>query len=358
MSYELNDKIKNLVPYEPISGDYSIRLDANECTLNYSEELLDMVHKVVDNLNFNRYPDPTCADLRKSFSDFYGIDYRNVTVGNGSDELIFLIESAFLKKGEKMLVAAPDFSMYEFYSGISENPCVKYLKNNELNIDVDSLIDTVNNENVKLLIFSNPCNPTGQGISKADCVKLISEVNALVVLDEAYMDFWDENESLIKDVNKYDNLIVLRTASKAMGSAALRLGFAVSNMSVSKAIAAVKSPYNVNSLSQAIGAEIYRRGDFLKNRIKTIVKNNEFLYNELVKISLDTDSFTVYPTKTNFVFVKTPFGKELWEYLKNNSIAIRYMGDYIRITTGTEEENNRVIELIKQFILENNYARS
>ena len=358
MSYELNDKIKNLVPYEPISGDYSIRLDANECTMNYSDELLSMVHNVVDNLDFNRYPDPTCTELRKSFADFYGLDYKNVAVGNGSDELIFLIESAFLKKGDKMLAATPDFSMYEFYSSITENTCVKFFKNYELNIDVDALIETVNKEGIKLLIFSNPCNPTGQGIGKEDCVKLINGVDALVVLDEAYMDFWDERESLLKDVNDYDNLIVFRTASKALGSAALRLGFAVSNEIISKAIAAVKSPYNVNSLSQAIGSELYKQKSFLKDRINTIVENTKMLYNELAKIGKDIDDFTVYPTKTNFVFVKTSFGKELWDYLKDNSIAIRYMGDYIRITSGTDEENNKVIKAIKQFILEKDYARS
>lgn len=353
MPYELNEKIKNLTPYEPISGTYDIRLDANECTSNYTPELLGMVHGVVDRLDFNRYPDPTCLNLRKSFADFYGIDYKNVTVGNGSDELIFLIESAFLKKGDKLLVASPDFSMYEFYGSISENPCVKYSKNIELNIDIFKLIDKVNNEDVKLLIFSNPCNPTGQSISKEDCVKLVKSTDALVVLDEAYMDFWSEDESLLKEVNDYDNLIVFRTASKAMGSAALRLGFAVANEKISKAIASVKSPYNVNSLSQTIGTELYKNKDFLKNRIKTIVENNDILYNELTRLSQKTDDFKVFPTKTNFVFVKTSFGKELWEYLKSNSIAIRYMGDYIRITAGTREEIKTVINTIEKYILEN-----
>lgn len=352
MSYELNEKIKNLVPYEPISGTYDIRLDANECTTNYNVDLLNMVHSVVDELDFNRYPDPTCTELRQSFAEFYGIDYKNVTVGNGSDELIFLIESAFLKKGETLLVASPDFSMYEFYGSISENPCVKSLKNDELNIDVDSLIDTVNENGVKLVIFSNPCNPTGQGMSKSECVKLINSVDALVVLDEAYMDFWDSAESLIKNVNDYDNLIVFRTASKAMGSAALRLGFAVANEKISKAIAAVKSPYNVNSLSQSIGSRLYNNKSFLLNRVQTIVENTKLLYNELVKLSELTDDFKVYPTKTNFVFVKTSFGKELWEYLKANSIAIRYMGEYIRITSGTKEEIETVVNKIQDFIME------
>ena len=352
MSYTLNNKIKNLVPYEPISGTFNIRLDANECTLNYNDEFKQLVFDAVNSIDFNRYPDPTCINIRKSFADFYGIDYKNVTVGNGSDELLFIIESAFLEKGDSLLVATPDFSMYEFYSSIAEVNCVKYVKNTELNIDIDKLIETVNSNNIGLVLFSNPCNPTGQGVCKKDIVKLLNSVNALVVLDEAYMDFWSDEESLIKDVNNYSNLIVLRTASKAMGSAALRLGFAVSNITITNALTAVKSPYNVNTLSQTIGASVYKNKKFLKNQINTIVENTNLLYNRLVDISNNTEDFVVYPTKTNFVFVKTSFGKDLWNFLKDNSVAIRFMGDYIRITAGTKEEIDTTVKLIDRFISE------
>lgn len=352
MSYTLNDKIKNLVPYEPISGSFNIRLDANECTLNYNDEFKQLVFDAVNSIDFNRYPDPTCINIRKSFADFYGIDYKNVTVGNGSDELLFIIESAFLEKGDSLLVATPDFSMYEFYSSIAEVNCVKYVKNTELNIDIDKLINIVNSNNIGLVLFSNPCNPTGQGVCKKDIVKLLNSVNALVVLDEAYMDFWSDEESLIKDVDNCSNLIVLRTASKAMGSAALRLGFAVSNITITNALTAVKSPYNVNTLSQTIGASVYKNKKFLKNQINTIVENTNLLYNRLVDIGEKTEDFLVYPTKTNFVFVKTSFGKDLWNFLKDNSVAIRFMGDYIRITAGTKEEIDTTVKLIERFISE------
>lgn len=352
MSYELNDKINNLIPYEPIEGDYSIRLDANECTLGYSVDFMKIVDKAVHSVEFNRYPDPVCLKLRKSFADYYEINYKNVTVGNGSDELIFLIESAFLQKGDRLSVLSPDFSMYEFYSGITENPCVKFQKNPDLSIDVDKLISHINDNNISALIFSNPCNPTAQGMIKKDIIKLLNSVNALVVLDEAYMDFWDETNSLLKDVDKYSNLIVLRTASKALGSASLRLGFAVSSEKISRALSAVKSPYNVNSISQAIGAQLYRNKEFLKNQTKTIVENTKTLYNELVRLSKMTENFFVYPTKTNFVLVKTDFAKEIWEFLKTKSVAVRYMGEYIRISTGTEKEINAVISAIEQFISE------
>lgn len=348
MAYKLNRKIRELDPYEPISGSYKIRLDANECPFNYPPELVEQIQKTVKKIDFNRYPDPLATELVNSFSEYYGVDPECVTAGNGSDELIFLIETAFLEKGDKMLVAEPDFSMYRFYSLICETVCESFVKNDGLNIDVDKLIKRVNDNNIKLVIFSNPCNPTGQGITADEARRLVSSVNALVILDEAYMDFW--NQSLINEVEKYSNLIVFRTASKSIGSAALRLGFAVSNKVISRAVKAVKSPYNVNSISQAIGNIIYKNKEYLLNRQKAIVRNKEKLYNDLTKLAESCNDFKVYNSCANFVFVKTSLGRDLWEYLKSNSIVIRYMGEYIRITAGKEEENAEVIRYIKKFL--------
>ena len=302
------------------------------------------------NQPFNRYPDPMAAGVVKAFSEFYKIDPALVTAGNGSDELIFLIESAFLEKGDKMLVVSPDFSMYNFYSSICEVECGSFIKNDSLDIDVDALINKINKDNIKLVIFSNPCNPTGRGITAEEARKLISKTDSLIVLDEAYMDFWDQ--SLLDEVEQYSNLIIFRTASKAVGSAALRLGFAVANKTISSAIKAVKSPYNVNSFSQAAGEIIYKNQDFLKNRLKTIVLSRKKLYNGLVEISKTKADFEPVESVANFVFVKTPESKKIWEYLKEKSIVVRLMGEYLRITAGTDEEVDETLRTIKQYFME------
>lgn len=347
MNYELNKKIRDLQPYEPISGTYKIRLDANECSENYPESIINQIKEAIEKVNFNRYPDPMATEVVNSFAEYYNVNPKLVTAGNGSDELIFMIESAFLEKGDKMLTVSPDFSMYRFYSSICEVECDTFIKDDDLNFDLDTLIKKIKDENIKLLIFSNPCNPTGQGITASDARKLINSVNALVILDEAYMDFW--NQSLISEVDNYSNLIVLRTASKSVGSAALRLGFAVANKMITNALKAVKSPYNVNSISQVIGTVVYKNKEYLLNRQKLIVRNREKLYNGLVTISENQKEFKVYNSCANFIFVKTPYGKALWEFLKNNSIVIRYMGDYVRITVGTEEEIKETLNCINEF---------
>lgn len=347
MSYTLNDKIKNLEPYKPISGTYRIRLDANECPVNLPKKILEQIKSAVNDIAFNRYPDPLAAEVVNSFSEFYNLKPELVTAGNGSDELIFLIESAFLEKGDKMLAVSPDFSMYSFYSSICEVECDTFFKNEEFDVDVDNLIDKITRDNIKLLIFSNPCNPTGKGITAQEARRLISSVNALVILDEAYMDFWDQ--SLLNEVEEYSNLIILRTASKAVGSAALRLGFAVANEVISRAIKAVKSPYNVNSFSQAAGSIIYKNKEYLQNLQKVIVKNRERLYNGLTKLSASQSDFKVYEGNANFVFVKTGRSREIWEYLRDKSIVVRLMGGYLRITAGTEDEVEEVINSIREY---------
>lgn len=349
MLYQLNKKINNLEPYETVEGTFKTRLDANECAVNLPKNIIEQIKISIDSINFNRYPDPMAKDVVNSFAEYYNIDSKLVTAGNGSDELIFIIESAFLEKGDKMLVATPDFSMYNFYSSICETVCESFIKDDNLNIDVDAMIDKINRENFKLVIFSNPCNPTGQGITAEQAKKLVDSVNALVVLDEAYMDFW--NQSLINEVQSHSNLIILRTASKCIGCAAVRLGFAVANEKLSKVVKAVKSPYNVNSISQAIGSIVYKNKEYLLNRQKTIVSNKEKLYNNLVNLSRKCDDFTVYPSCTNFVFIKTTKSKIIFEYLKENSILIRFMGEYIRITSGTCKENDEVVNYINKFML-------
>ena len=345
--YQLNDKIKNLVPYEPISGTYEIRLDAHECPENLPGEIRAQLREKLDEISFNRYPDPLAAKLVNSFAEYYGVKPEFVTAGNGSDELIFLIESAFLEKGDKMLVVSPDFSMYNFYSSICEVECAGFQKNGSLDIDVDALIEKINADGIKLVIFSNPCNPTGRGIDRAQAEKLVSSVEALVILDEAYMDFW--TESLLDKIEDYSNLIIFRTASKLVGAAALRLGFAVANTAIARAIQAVKSPYNVNSISQAFGEVIYKNKEYLQNRQKIIVRNKEILYNGLVQLTDGMADATVYESVANFVFVKISNPREIWEYLKGRSIVVRLMGDYLRITAGTESEVRAVLGALKDY---------
>ncbi len=353
MPFELCDKVRELEPYEPITGSYRIRLDANESFYSMPDEIKNEIKNIIDRVDFNRYPDPMAEKLIKAFSEYYGISPENVTATNGSDEMLYLLASALLKKNSTVIVVEPDFSMYRFYSFLSENKVIGLNKSEALNIDVDELIKLANENNADMIIFSNPCNPTGQGISAEDARKLVNSVSGLVVLDEAYMDFWDQ--PLLNEAAGYDNLIVLKTASKAVGSAAIRLGFAICNKTLTKALRSVKSPYNVNTLSQEIGACIYTHKEMLAERRENIIKNTKELFKHLIKLKQNYKlPFDILEPCANFVFIRSELAKSIYEYLLESGIAVRYFGNAsaLRITTGNDNENSELLKCIEQYIIE------
>lgn len=344
----LNEKVKKLTPYESISGTYEIRLDANESFLTLPENIKKEMTRALENSALSRYPDPMATKLCEGFARYFNVPCDCVTAGNGSDEIISVIMNAFLQKGDKILTLEPDFSMYRFYAEIAECECVKYQKNDDFEVDIDSVISLANGEKVRIVIFSNPCNPTSRIIKKDDVRKLVKNTDALVVLDEAYMDF-AEDESLLSEFNEYDNLIILKTCSKALGSAGLRLGFAVANKTLTNVIRAVKSPYNVNVVSQALGEVLFSHPDYIDGCIKTVVASKNELYSALKEIKSNKIE-RIYESNTNFVFMKVKNAKEVFEKMKKSSIIIRNMGDYLRITAGTKYENEKTVLTLKEIL--------
>ena len=238
MAFELNEKLKNMTPYEPVSGNFAVRLDANESFVSQSEAIRAELAETLRELPLNRYPDPMAAEVCAKFAAYYGLNPAHVTAGNGSDELISVITGAFLSQGDKLLTVLPDFSMYGFYADLAGAEVVSLKKGEALTIDVDALIETARREQISCVMFSNPCNPTGQGLPREEVRRIVTSLDCLVVLDEAYMDFY--TESLLDEAEAYDNLIILRTCSKALGLAAFRLGFAVATERLTKVLRAVQ----------------------------------------------------------------------------------------------------------------------
>lgn len=345
MAFQLSEKLKNMVPYESISGSYDVRLDANESFLELSDDLKSELGDVLQRISLNRYPDPLAAEVCERFAAYYGVEPDMVTAGNGSDELLNIICNAFLEPGNKLLTVLPDFSMYAFYAGLSGAETVTLKKDADLQIDVDGLIETARREQVSCVMFSNPCNPTGQGLKREQVRRILKELDCLVVLDEAYMDFY--TESLLEEAGDYDNLIILRTCSKAIGLAGLRLGFAVANRTLSNVLRAVKSPYNVNTVSQAFGAVVLSHREEEQKALAQILESRDALYGALSRMQEKAGCFErVYPTVTNFVLVKTDRAQEIFEKLKTRSIVVRFMGDYLRITAGSPAENKRLLDAL------------
>ena len=148
MSYRLNEKVREMVPYEPISGNYRIRLDANESFLEISREMTADIIARISQLHLNRYPDPAASAVCAAAGGFFGVRPELITVGNGSDELLTLITQTLMSKGETLVCTSPDFSMYKCYGYLAENRCVEYQKDESFRIDVDALIDLIKKEDL------------------------------------------------------------------------------------------------------------------------------------------------------------------------------------------------------------------
>lgn len=349
--YELNNKLKKVEAYDPIEGNYKIRLDANESYININEKIGEILAESIKGLDLNRYPDPMANKTTKAFADLYNVPQEFVTAGNGSDELISIISSCFLEKGNKVLTLSPDFSMYAFYGSIYELKVETLHKEDNLSVNISKVIEYCNNNDIKAVIFSNPCNPTSLGVSRNDVIKLIRNVHCLVIVDEAYMDFWDQ--SVLDTVTQFDNLIVLKTCSKSIGLAAIRLGFAVAGKKITTALRAVKSPYNTDAISQTIGSIVLSEKELLNHQCDEIVQSRTALQEELISLSRQyTGLDRIYDSVTNFIFIKTSFSKIIYQKLLEKSIAIRFMGNYIRISAGSTDENNGLITALKEILEE------
>lgn len=356
MSNYIPEKVARLEEYTPTQDVFPIKLDANESFLQLSPELRAELLQRIVTFDFCKYPDPGAERLCAAYADYIGLPQDQVVAGNGSDELISILISAFLEKGRKVLTFSQDFSMYRFYAGLAEMPCLVCEKDENFEIDFDAAAQLARDQEVGLIIFSNPCNPVGNVFPKEKVFDFVRSVDALVVVDEAYMDFSDQ--SLVDRIDETDNLVILRTCSKAFGMAALRLGFALSNWRIINSIRKVKSPFNVNSLSQTVGELVISQKEQTARNIREIKESTARLYQGLKALEGRCGLLEkVYPTQTNFIYIRCEKAKIVQSRLREEGISIRAFGDgHLRITAGSSAENQRLLRELEQMLSREEYV--
>ncbi len=348
-------KTQKIEEYTPNTTPCKIRLDANESPFLPSKSVLDELSRAVYSIDFNRYPDPYASELVAAFSKIYRVAPQNVVAGNGSDELISIICTGLLEAGDSVSVVLPDFSMYEFYSSLSGANVVKFVKSEDFEVDFDAILEETKKNRSKIVILSNPCNPSGSICKREQLERFIRSCGSIVVIDEAYMEFSMTDESVIDLTEECENLIVLKTLSKAFGSAALRLGFAISGKTLASTIRKIKSPYNVNTVSQVFGRIILEHYSDIEENIRILKENAKYLSDSLA--GLDCDKIArIYNSAANFVFVKltsAEAAQSLKAELMRRGIAIRCMSNgFIRITAGSRDEIDEFLLNFKEAICE------
>lgn len=346
--YTLPQKVLELTPYAPIVGEMRIRMDANESCFPLPEELRAGVRSRLEGVELRRYPDPYAVECCRLAARYYGVREDQIVAGSGLDEILSLLSYTLLPKGAKAAFFREDFSMYAFYNALAELTPVALGKRADLTVDVEGTAAAICREGAEMFVFSNPCNPTSLLLGSGEVERLIRSVPALVVVDEAYMEF--SGDSVLGLIDRYENLLVLRTCSKAVGLAGARLGFAMGNTRLITALKAVKSPYNVNALTQAAAAAVLSKPEYIDRCAQEMASFTRALAEEIRRIGGEYPAHIgkVYDTRTNFVYLEAPRSAEISSRLAQQGIAVRRMEGHLRVSTGLPEENAQFLAALRE----------
>ncbi|MBR6203063.1 MAG: histidinol-phosphate transaminase [Bacteroidaceae bacterium] len=300
----------------------------------------------------NRYPDPLQEQLKQMISPLKGVPVDHIFLGNGSDEAIDLPFRIFCRPGKDNVVAIdPTYGMYEVCADVNDIEYRKVSLDEHYDIDPDALLAACD-ENTKLLFICSPNNPTGNAFQREKIEKVISNFQGIVIVDEAYSDF-SVQKPFRFDLQKYPNLIVLATFSKAWGAAGIRLGMAFASTDIIALFNKVKYPYNVNVLTQKKAMEILTNVTLLQRHITMILEERVTLIKSLGLLPICKK---VYPTDANFILVKVTDADSIYRYLVQKGVVVRnrnrvhLCGDCLRITVGTKDENTKLLSALRQYV--------
>ncbi len=324
-----------------------IKLNTNESPFPPAPEVSEAIASAASRSNL--YCDPTMLALRKALAKVYGLTPEHFCVGNGSDEILSFAFLAFCNAEVGAAFADITYGFYKVLGALYRTDC------KILPLDADFCINPADYAGLGRTIFiANPNAPTGIALSLSEIEQiLVGNPDNVVVIDQAYVDFG--GESAIPLTLKYDNLLVVSTFSKSRSFAGGRVGFAAASPALIADLETVRNsinPYNVNSLSQAAAVTILENDAYYTHNCRIIAKNREYLTEQLGALGFET-----LPSKTNFVFTKHPRigGKQLYLGLKERHILVRHfdaprIGDFCRITVGTREQTDALLDAIKSLI--------
>ncbi len=336
----IRDNIKALKPYSSARDEYKdasagmIFLDANENPFNNG---------------VNRYPDPQQNSLKDILATQKGIDKTNILLGNGSDEILDLIFRAFCNPNkDNVITLPPTYGMYEVLANINATDVIKVNLSSEFQPQVDTILNAATQYS-KIVFLCSPNNPTGNSFKVEDVEKLLKEFNGIVVIDEAYIDFSCQQSWLLR-LEEFPNLIISQTLSKAYGMAGIRLGICYASQEIISILNKIKPPYNVNSLSQEKALGRISQPEVIQQEINRILNERNLLI-----VNFKTIRFIekIYESDANFVLIKVDDANMRYRQLTDKGIVIRnrttqpLCENCLRITIGTTQENEKLIEVLK-----------
>ncbi len=339
--------VRALSAYHVDETPVRIKLDAMENPYTMPDPVRRAYAAEVARARINLYPDPSGKELKKAIGRLWGLKPDQMILGNGSDELIQTIILAF---GGPALVPAPTFAMYEITARALAQDVVSVPLDQEFDLDADLMIRKARASKAKVIFLACPNNPTGNRYSDAAVRKILENVNAAVVVDEAYYSF--SGRTLLPLLKRYPNMIILRTLSK-IGFAGLRIGILTASKTLVEEFNKIRLPYNINSLSQAVAAAALRHRPVLDRQISQLISEREKLYNALSRLP----GVRVYRSETNFIMLRTAADASVIHgKLKQRGILIKNLSkpgplkNCLRVTIGTPEENREFLKNLTRIL--------
>jgi len=349
MAFELDKlvrpNIKTLKPYSSAKDEYKgaakILLDANENSLG--SPLTKW---------YNRYPDPYQKQLKEKLAFVKQITANQIFIGNGSDECIDILFRTFCEPGkDNIIICPPTYPMYEVSANINDITVqnAPLLADYQLNV---AHIEQLVNEHTKIIWICSPNNPTGNSLDRIDIETILNHFDGIVVIDEAYINF-SKQKSFVQSLIDYPNLVVMQTLSKAWGLAGLRLGMCFANPDIIGYMNKVKAPYNINIVTQELALQALEEVGQVNDMIKLLVDMRNALAQVIASMP---HVIQVFPSDTNFILVKIPHARKLYEFLMSKGIIVRDRSalalceDSLRITVGTEQENTLLVDAMYEWI--------
>jgi histidinol-phosphate aminotransferase len=337
----LREHLKKLVPYasarDEFSGSAHIFLDANENSLGSPISPA-----------YNRYPDPHQFKIKERLTEIKGLLPQHIFLGNGSDECIDLLYRAFCNPGkDNVIIHPPTYGMYEVSAHIHDVEVRRAPLTEKFELDLDAIEGLVD-EHTKIIWICSPNNPTGNAFSHRHIETILNNFDGLVVIDEAYINF-SRQQSFIRELTEYPNLVILQTLSKAWGLAGLRLGMAFAGDLIIDVLNKIKPPYNIGQATQELVLVALKETARVNEMIREIV----VMRNELAeKISRLSSVMNVYPSEANFLLVQIKGARKVYETLIKEGIVVRDRSsapgcpDCLRITVGTKQQNEKLLETL------------
>ena len=344
------DNVKKMAGYvpgeQPPPGSKVVKLNTNENPYLPSPRVLEVLH-AFEGEWLRRYPDPMAGMAREAAAAVYGVPADWVMAANGSDEMLALLARAFLEKGRKIAYPMPTYSLYITLADMQDAATAEVPYDEEYNLPVDGLLAA----RADLTFVCSPNNPSATVAPVQDLERLAAGLEGVLVIDEAYTDFADENALGL--VSRYPNVIVLRTLSKGYSLAGLRVGFGVAQAGLLEGLIKIKDSYNVDSVALRLAAAAMNDQAWMAANAARIRASRERLAAELERMK-----FRLWPAQANFILARPPKGDARYLYLelRDRGILVRYwdrprLDDKIRISVGTEEENRALLDALKPLIL-------